>query len=104
MKRSIQSIIHTLKQSRISRQIRQSALAAQAHMPQSHLSKVEAGDVDIQISSLIELSRLLDLEVMLVPRQKVSLVKALIVSSGEDEKNENQPAYALDEEDENGKN
>ena len=36
-------------------------------MPQSHISKIERGAVDLQLSSLIELARVLDLDIMSVP-------------------------------------
>lgn len=46
-------------------------------IPQSHLSRLEAGKVDLRTSSLVELARLLDLEVMLVPRTWVPAVRKL---------------------------
>lgn len=46
-------------------------------MPQSHISKIESGKVDIKASSLVEIARALDLEFMLVPRNLVPTIEAL---------------------------
>ena len=46
-------------------------------MPQGHISKIENGAVDLKLSSLIALARILDLEVMPVPRKLVPAVQAL---------------------------
>lgn len=55
----------------------QRALANLVGIPQSHISKIERGLVDLQVSSLIQLSRVLDLELMFIPRILVSTVQAL---------------------------
>ena len=55
----------------------QVALAQRIGADQSYVSKVERGGVDPQTSTLLELARALDLELMLVPRQLVPAVQAL---------------------------
>lgn len=55
----------------------QAALARRIGADQSYVSKVERGGVDPQTSTLLELARALDLELMLVPRQLVPAVQAL---------------------------
>ena len=46
-------------------------------MPQSHISKIESGQVDVRASSLIEIARAVDLELKLVPRSLVPTIEAL---------------------------
>ena len=73
----IQVIARTLAAARASTGLSQVELARQLGVPQSHLSRLETGKVDLRTSSLLELARLLDLEVMLVPRQWVPAVGKL---------------------------
>jgi transcriptional regulator with XRE-family HTH domain len=56
----------------------QRALANKVGLAQSHISKIERGAVDPQISSLIEIARVLGLELSLVPTQLVPALGALI--------------------------
>lgn len=65
-------------------------------IPQSHISKIEHGQVDLQSSTLVELARALDLELMLVPRALVPAFQTLQLNVRE----EATPLYHL-EEDEN---
>jgi hypothetical protein len=46
-------------------------------MPQSHISKIESGAVDLQTSSLVQLARALDLELAVVPRTSLPALEAL---------------------------
>lgn len=104
MERAGQHIVAALKAARQRKGLSQRALSAQAGVPQSHISRIERGAVDLQLSSLIELARVLDLEVMAVPRKLVPAVQAFVraeasfsgFSSGV------QRAYTLDEEDDDG--
>ena len=66
-----------LKQARESKGLSQRDLGARIAVPQSHISKIESGTVDLKASSLIEFARALDLELMLVPRSLVPAVEAL---------------------------
>ena len=75
---AIQYLIEILKATRMAKKLSQRDLAAKIDVPQSHISKIESGTVNPRLSSVIEMARNLDLEVMLVPRQKVSLVKTII--------------------------
>lgn len=47
-------------------------------MPQSHISKIENAGVDLRISSLTEIARALDLELMFVPRKAVPAVRSIV--------------------------
>jgi len=73
-----ESIIQALAASRKSKGLTQAALAAQLGIPQSHVSRLETGKVDLRTSSLIELARLVDMEVMLVPRKWAPAVRKLV--------------------------
>lgn len=69
-------------------------------MPQSHVSKIEQGMVDLQLSSLAEMARALDLELRLVPRTVLPAVDGLIHSLTTDYQSlAQQPALTLDDED-----
>ena len=74
-------IARTLKQARERKGLSQRALSKKAGVPQSHISKIENGAVDLRLSSLIELSRVLDLELALVPRKTVPAVQSIVRSS-----------------------
>jgi transcriptional regulator with XRE-family HTH domain len=76
-KASLQQTVKLLKSARERQGLSQRALAAKIGVPQSHLSKIETGRVDIQTSSLIELARALDLELVLVPRRLLPAIAAL---------------------------
>ncbi|MCY4260429.1 MAG: helix-turn-helix transcriptional regulator [Rhodobacteraceae bacterium] len=68
----------SLKAARERKGLSQRTLGAQAGVPQSHISRIEKGVVDLRLSSLVELARTLDLELMLVPRGKTAVVQAII--------------------------
>lgn len=74
---SIEHIAQELKNARLKKGLSQRALSEKVKIPQSHISNIEQGLVDLQISSLIQLARTLELEVMLVPRPLVMTVKAM---------------------------
>lgn len=92
MLESIEHIVAALKAARQQKNLSQRALGSKTGLPQSHISKIENGEVDLQTSSLIELCRVLELELMLIPRQDVLMVRAL------SRPNSQTPLYQLDEE------
>ena len=94
---SIEYIAESLRAARKKKGLSQKALSMKVGIPQSHISKIEHGHVDLQISSLIELARVLDLEFMLVPRELLPVFKAL-QRQGQNEEEEQIPLYRLDEE------
>lgn len=59
----------------------QRALANLSGVPQSHISKIESGAVDLRLSSLVEIARALDMELKLVPRKGLSAVNSIIRST-----------------------
>lgn len=70
-------IATTLTAARQRAGLSQRALGAKLGIAQSHLSKIERAAVDPQLSSLLEIARVLGLELMFVPRQLVPAVQAL---------------------------
>lgn len=81
MEYAIQPLIDGLKTAREKKALSQRALSRKIGVPQSRLSKIENGAVDLRTSNLLELARVLDLEVMLIPRQLVPAVKSLIAQA-----------------------
>jgi transcriptional regulator with XRE-family HTH domain len=87
-------IAQSLRAAREKKGMSQRALSALTGVPQGHISRIEAGAVDIRLSSLIELARALDLEPMLVPRRLVPAVRTIV----EPRADAVRAAYSLDEE------
>ena len=71
-------IVEALKAAREARGLSQRALASRVGLPQSHISKIESGGVDIRLGSLIELARVLGLELELVPRKALPAVESIV--------------------------
>ncbi|MDZ7661644.1 helix-turn-helix transcriptional regulator [Thiohalophilus sp.] len=77
----VEDIARQLKAARLRKNLSQRDLAEKVGVPQSHISRIENGNVDIRVSSLIEFARVLDLELSLVPRKLVPTVQSIIRSS-----------------------
>lgn len=96
----LESVSRSLRDARTTRGLTQRALGDRVGLPQSHVSKIEQGIVDLQLSSLAELARALDLEIRLVPRPLLSAVDGVIQSLGKPVGSSGQqPALMLDDED-----
>lgn len=106
---SIRPLIDALKVARQKKKLSQRALGSKIGVPQGRLSKIENGNIDLQITSLLEIARALDMDVMLVPRHLSLAVKNLIKHVESQSKNNEaqRSLYSLDDEnmndeDENG--
>ena len=94
-----------LRHARLRKGWSQRALSGKAGIPQAHISRIESGAVDVKVSTLVELARLLDLEPVLAPRAALPAIEALIREVEADRGLAPQgtpaqtPAYSLDEED-----
>lgn len=77
MNYAITHIANKLKAARAAKGLSQRALSKLAGVPQSHISKIENAFVDLRLSSLIELARVLGLELMLVPRKTLPAIKSI---------------------------
>ena len=74
-------ILESLREARQRKGFSQRELSAKSGVPQSHISKIENGAVDLRVSSLVALARVLDLELELVPKKTVPAVKSIVRSS-----------------------
>jgi transcriptional regulator with XRE-family HTH domain len=99
MSPTLQPIISELAAARRDAKISQAALGKKAGLAQSHLSKIERGSVDPQLSNLLEIGRALGLELMLVPKRLVPAVRALRRAGGRGGEIDPVPAYRLDDSD-----
>ncbi|PWG62713.1 helix-turn-helix domain-containing protein [Sediminicurvatus halobius] len=92
-----------LKAARKRKGFSQRALSARTGLPQAQISKIESAKVDLRLSSLVELARALELELMLVPRKAMPAVQAVIRSTeGESPGRDSagvRPAYTLEDDD-----
>ncbi len=71
-------IIEQLKSARLLRGIKQAELGKKLGLPQSHVSKIESDQTDARLSTITDMARMLDHEIMLIPRVMVPQVKALL--------------------------
>jgi transcriptional regulator with XRE-family HTH domain len=104
MNAALEPIAAILRAARERKGWTQRELGHRVGLPQSHLSKIENAAVDLQLSSLMEIARALDLELALVPRTLLPAIRALQRTSGSktggpDAPDTSVPAYQLGEED-----
>ena len=94
MNYSTQELLASLKALRLKKGLSQRALSVKVGVPQSHISRIENGMVDLQLSSFIEIARALELELVLVPPSLLPTVRYLQnPSPGAEQK----PMYSLTE-------
>ena len=65
-------------------------------LPQPHISAIESGEIVPRFDTLLDIVRVLDLDLLLVPRSLVPAVQSLIRAQNEPESAE-RPLYAADE-------
>ncbi|MEQ9859636.1 helix-turn-helix domain-containing protein [Pectobacterium cacticida] len=90
-----EQILESLREARIHKGLSQRDLSTRSGGPQSHISKIESGGVDLRISSLIALARSLDLERFVAPKKSIPAITSIIRSSKgiSDEGEQMSPAY-----------
>lgn len=71
-------IIQQLKIARLAMGMKQSELGKKLGLPQSHISKIEQDLTDPRLSTVTDMARILDQELMLIPRQLISHVASLL--------------------------
>lgn len=79
----LESLTQTIRQARLAKGWSQRDLSARAHLTQAQISRIENGEVGLQVSTLLELARSLDLDLQLVPRSALTAVEAAIRSAEE---------------------
>ncbi|WP_167309532.1 helix-turn-helix domain-containing protein [Brevundimonas naejangsanensis] len=77
------SLTEGIRQARLAKGCSQRDLSARARLTQAQISRIENGEVDTQVSTLIELARSLDLALQLVLRTALVSVEAAIRSAEE---------------------
>lgn len=82
MKYNTEELAAVLREARKRAGLTQKELGQKTRIPQSHVSRIENGDVDVRASSLVEIARVLGLELMLVPRELVSAMEGLMRDIG----------------------
>lgn len=75
---STEDIARSIRQAREAKGLTQRALSEKTGLAQNHISRIETGSTDLQLSTLLELARALDMEMMLVPRNAVPAAQGLI--------------------------
>jgi transcriptional regulator with XRE-family HTH domain len=76
-KYAVEQLTLTLKDARVAAGISQRELAERAGLGQNRLASIETGGVDLRASTLVQLARALDLELVLVPRRVLPAVQVL---------------------------
>lgn len=87
-----------LKEARISRGWGQRELGGKIGLPQPHISAIESGGVVPRFDTLLDIVRVLGLDLLLVPRSLVPAVQSLIRAQKEPESAEKSLYAAGDEE------
>lgn len=87
-----------IKEARQKRGWGQRKLASLVGLQQPHISAIESGEVVPRFDTLIEIVRILDLDLILVPRPLVPAVQSLIRAGEESSGAAEQPLYAVSEE------
>ena len=92
-----QALFGALREARLKRNLRQEELATKLGLRQRQISDLERAAMDPRLSTIENVARALDLELMLIPRQLIAAVESLQrASSG---LSTNRPMYALSDDD-----
>jgi transcriptional regulator with XRE-family HTH domain len=86
-----------IKEARLKRGWGQREVGARVGLPQPHISAIESGEIVPRFDTLLDIVRVLDLDLLLVPRSLVPAVQSLIRSQKQPESVE-KPLYAADDE------
>ena len=88
-----------LKQAREKHGWSQRNLASRVGLTQKHISGIESGKIVPRYDTLLELVRILDWDLMMVPRALIPAVQSMIrdhLRPGERGESEERPLYAID--------
>lgn len=75
---AIEYLTKLLKSARREKNLSQRALSLKTGIQQTQISRIESGQADLRVSTLVELARSLDLEVVLIPRALLPAVNSII--------------------------
>ena len=91
-----------IKEARLKRGWGQRELGAHVGLPQPHISAIESGNIVPRFDTLLDLVRVLDHDILLVPRTLVPAVQSLIRDQKEAGGSNERPLYAADDDEEAG--
>jgi len=92
---------HALKEARRKRGWTQAELGRHSGLPQMHISGIESGKIVPRFDTLLDLVRVLDYDLLMVPRSLVPALQALIREHGnpnQDRDEGERPLYAAADE------
>jgi HTH-type transcriptional regulator / antitoxin HipB len=92
----IQSVIASIVSARKAKSITQTELGESLGLPQSYISRLESGRLDIRLSTALEIARYLGLELMMVPAQMSPIVNSIIGNESRLPA-QSKPMYSLDD-------
>lgn len=72
------AIATRVREARLAKTWSQRDLSERAGIPQAHISRIESGAIDPKVSTLQDLARALDLELVLAPRTALTALDALV--------------------------
>ncbi|MCK5464882.1 MAG: helix-turn-helix transcriptional regulator [Bacteroidales bacterium] len=72
------SILKQLKIARQEKGLKQSEFGNKLGLPQSHISKIERGETDPRLSTVVDMARIVDRELILVPRRLAPAIRSMI--------------------------
>ena len=58
--------------------MKQSEFGNKLGLPQSHISKIERGETDPRLSTVVDMARIVDRELILVPRRLAPAIRPMI--------------------------
>ena len=86
------SILKQLKIARQEKGLKQSEFGNKLGLPQSHISKIERGETDPRLSTVVDMARIVDRELILVPRRLAPAIRPMIEGG-----NDQEPMWKPDE-------
>lgn len=99
MSNNIQPVISGLANARKAKALTQTELGSRLGLPQSYISRLESGRLDIRLSTAIEIARYLGLEIMMIPSSLTPLVNSLLLNEPHSH-SQLRPLYTLEDLDE----
>ena len=87
-----------MKAARLKRGWGQRELGAHVGLPQPHISAIESGKIVPRFDTLLDLVRVLDQDILLIPRTLVPAVQSLIRAHREPAGSEERSLYAAEDE------
>jgi HTH-type transcriptional regulator / antitoxin HipB len=75
---SIEYLTKLLKSARQDKSLSQRALSLKTGIQQTQISRIESGQADLRVSTLVALARSLELELVLVPRALFPAVNSIV--------------------------